>query len=149
MRLEQEIHQKHFDNQYHKAVVNVVFTYNWLMERQIEIIKPFGITLQQFNVLRILRGRYPEPATIKLIKERLIDKMSDASRIVEKLRIKGMAKRNICQDDRRNVDVCITDKGLNLLSKIDLVMPEIFDIMKNLNNTEIIMLNNLLDKLRE
>lgn len=149
MRLEQEIQQKGFENPYHRAVVNIVFTNNWLIERQLEIVKPFGITMQQFNVLRILRGQYPEPATIKLIKERMLDKMSDASRIVEKLRMKGFVKREICPDDRRNVDVCITEKGLNLLSKIDKVMPEIYHIMGNLNDKEVIALNDLLDKLRE
>lgn len=149
MRLEQEIQQRGFDNPYHRAVVNIVFTNNWLIERQLEIVKPFGITMQQFNVLRILRGQYPEPATIKLIKERMLDKMSDASRIVEKLRVKGLVKREICLGDRRNVDVYITDKGLSLLSKIDNVMPEIYHIMGNLTDREIIALNDLLDKLRE
>lgn len=149
MRLEQEIQQRVFENPYHRAVVNIVFTNNWLMERQLEIVKPFGITMQQFNLLRILRGQYPEPATIKLIKERMLDKMSDASRIVEKLRIKDLVKREVCPDDRRNVDVCITDKGLNLLSKIDKHMPEIYNIMGNLNKNEITALNELLDKLRD
>jgi DNA-binding MarR family transcriptional regulator len=149
MSLEQEIHQRAFENNYHRAIINMVFTTNWLIDRQMEVLKPFGITNPQFNVLRILRGQYPSPATIKLVKKRMLDKMSDASRIVEKLRVKDLVRREPGKEDRRNVDVCITDKGLKLLSAIDKHMPEIYDVLSNLDNREIIALNKLLDKLRE
>jgi len=148
MKLEEEITQKHFRNEYHKAAVNMVYTFNWLNNQNTSILKPLGITPQQFNILRILRGQYPKPATIKLIKERMLDKMSDASRIVEKLRIKEFVERNICSHDRRNVDVCITQKGLELLTKIDKLDDEIDGNLSSLNQVEITQLNDLLDKLR-
>ncbi len=148
MKLEEEISQKQFRNEYHKAAVNMVYTFNWLNNFNVGFFKPHGITPQQFNILRILRGQHPKPATIKLIKERMLDKMSDASRIVEKLRIKGLVERNICSHDRRNVDVCITQKGLELLSAIDALEKEIDAKLSTLDEEEIKQLNDLLDKLR-
>ncbi len=148
MKLEDEILQKHFRNEYHKATVNVIFSYNWLVDYQAKLFKPYGITMQQYNILRILRGQHPNPATIKLIKERMLDKMSDASRIVEKLRLKGLVDRNICPNDRRNVDVCITEKGLELLAQLDKHDDETDAKLATLNKEEITQLNRLLDKLR-
>jgi DNA-binding MarR family transcriptional regulator len=104
--------------------------------------------MQQYNILRILRGQYPKPATIKLIKERMLDKMSDASRIVEKLRLKGLVERTICPNDRRNVDVCITEKGLGLLTQLDKHDGEVDAKLSSLNTEEVAQLNSLLDKLR-
>jgi DNA-binding MarR family transcriptional regulator len=148
MKLEDEILQKHFRNEYHKATVNVIYSYNWLVDYQVKLFKPYGITMQQYNILRILRGQYPKPATIKLIKERMLDKMSDASRIVEKLRVKGLVERNICSNDRRNVDVCITQKGLELLSQVDKHDEEVDTKLSTLSEDEVKQLNELLDKLR-
>ena len=148
MRLEDEISQKHFINEYHKATVNIIYSYNWLVSYQIQVLKPHNITLQQFNILRILRGQYPKPATIKLIKERMLDKMSDASRIVGKLRIKGLVERTICPSDRRNVDVLITEKGLELLAKLDHYTDEMNNKLSALDESEIKNFNDLLDKLR-
>jgi len=148
MKLEDEILQKHFRNEYHKATVNVIYSYNWLVDYQVKLFRPYGITMQQYNILRILRGQYPKPATIKLIKERMLDKMSDASRIVEKLRVKGLVERNICSNDRRNVDVCITQKGLELLSLVDKHDEEVDTKLSTLSEDEIKQLNDLLDKLR-
>lgn len=148
MRLEEEIKQKHFSSQYHKALVNIIYTNNWIASQQTDILKPHGITMQQYNVLRILRGQHPNPATIKLIKERMLDKMSDASRIVEKLRAKGLVERNICPKDRRNVDVMITPKGLELLKKIDAMEHLLEGRLSTLDHEEVQNLNHLLDKLR-
>jgi DNA-binding MarR family transcriptional regulator len=148
MKLEEEIAQKQFRNEYQKAIVNLVYSFGWLNGRQVNIIKQFDITMQQFNILRILRGQYPKPATIKLLKERMLDKMSDASRIVEKLRIKGLVERTICAHNRRNVDVIITEKGLNLLKQIDPYAEEMEKILSSLNEEEVKQLNNLLDKMR-
>jgi len=148
MKIEDEIKQVRFKDSHQKAVINILYTSNWLMENQAKLLKPFGITPQQFNVLRILRGQSPNPATIKLIKERMLDKMSDASRIVEKLRIKGLVERDICPTNRRNVDVKITEKGLKLLSDLDEYNPELHKLMNNLNSQEIDHLNSILDKLR-
>ena len=148
MKLEKEIAQENFKSKKQKAIINLVYTSNWLNQKQTNFFKQFDLSVQQFNILRILRGQHPDPATIKLLKERMLDKMSDASRIVEKLRKKGLVERNECPSDRRNVDVCITDKGLKLLKKIDEREPELHSLTSNLKKEELEQLNNLLDKLR-
>ncbi len=148
MEIEKELLQKAFRNNYHKAEVNLFFTYNWLYEHRSKILKQHGLTIQQFNILRILRGQHPKPATIKLLKERMIDKMSDASRIVEKLRTKQLVDRQICKNNRRNVDVYITQSGLDLLNNIDKRNNEMDDFMSRLQSGEVEQLNYLLDKLR-
>jgi len=148
MKLEDEIVQKKFRNETHKLGVNLVYTFNWLDAFHQKYFKKYGITPQQFNVLRILRGQHPKPATIKLLKERMLDKMSDASRIVEKLRVKGLADRHICESDRRNCDVFINDKGLRLLAEIDRDEKIVEDFYSNLSPQEKKQLNDLLDKLR-
>lgn len=148
MRLEDEISQKKFKSDYHKALVNVIFTNNWIMSVQSDLFKKHGLTTQQYNILRILRGQYPAPASIKTIRARMLDKMSDASRIVEKLRVKGWVVREVSETDRRNVDVVISPKGLEILEKMDPYMEQVMNSLKNLDETEIQQLNHLLDKLR-
>lgn len=148
MKLEEEIKQSKFRNEYHKLAVNIFYTYSWLLNLQTQLFKKFKITSNQYNILRILRGQHPTPATINLLKDRMIDKMSDASRLVERLRKKGLVKRELCKNDRRRVDVVITDKGLKLLSDIDKLNDEYDSFFKNLSVTESKTLNDLLDKLR-
>jgi Transcriptional regulators len=148
MKLEEEIQQKKFINNRQKAVVNIIYTNNWLLSSQTSYLKKYNVTVQQYNILRILRGQFPNPATIKTIKDRMLDKMSDASRIVEKLRVKGLVERKICPNDRRNVDVVINKKGLNLLSELDKINIESDKQMTNLTDAELKQLNDLLDKLR-
>jgi len=148
MELEKEIKQQKFRNETHKLAVNIIYSYGWVYHYMVEIMKKYSITLPQFNVLRILRGSMPRPVSIKLIRDRMLDKMSDASRIVEKLRSKGLVERNVSQSDRRECEVIITQKGLDLLSKMD-VEEENFDkIFSNLNKEEVDKLNSLLDKMR-
>jgi len=148
MRLEDEILQKKFRNETHKLGVNLVYTFNWLDTFSQCHFKKYGVTPQQFNALRILRGQHPKPTTIKLLKERMLDKMSDASRIIEKLRIKGLVERHISANDRRHCDVYISAKGLKLLTDIDKEEKVIDDFFSNLNLSEQKHLNDLLDKLR-
>ena len=148
MKLEEEISQKAFRNNKHKAIVNIIFSYNWLLKNHFKLLKPYDLTIQQFNILRILRGQYPNPATVKLLKERMLDKMSDASRLVEKLRSKGLVDRKVSDKSRRNVDVLITQKGLDLLAEIDKKNSEFDQLIENLDTREAEQLNNLLDKLR-
>ena len=148
MGIQEDINQSKFRNEYQKAGINIIYTFNWLDSFFISFLKPFGITSQQFNVLRILRGQHPKPASVKLIRERMLDKMSDASRIVEKLRVKGLLERNTSSEDRRSCDVCITEKGLNLLSKIDEKNETSDGVFSTLTEAEIKKLNQLLDKLR-
>lgn len=148
MKLENEIYQNKFKNEYQKAFVNIIYTHNWLNQFQCSLLKKFKITTQQFNVLRILRGQYPNPSSITLVRTRMLDKMSDASRIIDKLVTKKLVSRKYSRDDKRKADVIITQKGLDLLSKIDELEPMWEEKLSQLNSTEIKKLNLLLDKLR-
>lgn len=148
MKLEEEIAQRKFRNERHKLAVNILYTYGWLNSQHVAIFKEHGITTQQFNVLRILRGQHPAPTTVKRIRERMLDKMSDASRIVEKLRQKGMVVRHISEHDKRHVDVFITKKGLKLLQALDKRDKDFENHSATLSNKQVAVLNRLLDKLR-
>jgi DNA-binding MarR family transcriptional regulator len=148
MKLEDEIKQKSFKNEYHKLVVNLFFTGSWMTLRSCEMLKPFKLTTQQYNILRILKGQYPNPATVNLLIERMLDKMSNASRIVDRLVAKKLVERKASANDRRCVDVVITDKGLKLLDKIALREVEFESKLNNLTNKEAKEVNRLLDKLR-
>lgn len=148
MKLEEKIKQtRPFRNNYHKAAVNLIYSGKWILQIHAEIFKRYKLTIQQYNILRILRGQYPKGITVKLIRERMLDKMSDASRIVEGLRKKGLLERNIRQTDRRKVNVLITDKGLHLLSRIDNENGRMDNFLSALTEEECSQLCNLLDKL--
>ena len=149
MGLEDDIVQSNFDSVHHKALINLIYTHNYVTNELNDIFKNFKVTRQQFNVLRILRGQYPKPSNISLIKDRMLDKMSDASRIVERLRVKGLVVREQCADDRRAVEVTISQEGLNLLRKTDVHSKRFKSLLSNLTNEEAGLLNELLDKVRE
>ncbi|MEZ0539930.1 MarR family winged helix-turn-helix transcriptional regulator [Fibrella arboris] len=119
MNIEEEIKQAQFKSPLHRLIVNLMYTNNWLCDSQMRLLKPFDLTLPQYNVLRILRGQHPNPVRINDITERMLDKMSNASRLVDKLVLKKLVIRNECPSDRRAVDVLIAEKGLALLKKID------------------------------
>lgn len=148
MKLEDEIVQTNFESDYHKAVVNILYTSNWLINLHSDVLKPHKLTVPQFNILRILRGQYPKVANLKLIKERMLDKMSDVSRLIERLREKGLVDRKICPSDRRNIDICITESGLKLLNELDKDIKNINSLFSGFSTEEIQTLNDLLDKLR-
>ena len=148
MKLEEEIKQKKFRNEYHKLAVNILYTHGWLVNHHAEHLKKSGITGAQYNVLRILRGQYPNPASVNLLKERMLDKMSDASRLVERLLQKDLVDRKICPDDRRRVEVIITERGLNLLKELDQKDDEFDVLFKSLDENEVKATNDLLDKMR-
>lgn len=145
MKLEDEIKSK-FSSEAQKAMLNVLFTYSWINGIQTRHFKKFGITPQQFNVLRILRGQNPKPASVKLIAERMIDKNSNASRLVDKLVDKGLVDRRSCPDDRRQVDIFITKKGLKMAEDGATVPSD--QRLNNLSEEESKTLNTLLDKMR-
>ena len=149
VKIEQEIKQAKFRNEYQKLMINIMYTSNWLIEYTTGQLKPFDITPKQFNVLRILRGQHPNPVTVKTIRERMLDKMSDASRIVERLRKKGWVKRDICDDNRRAVDVYITEKGLDLLRELDELSTEWESHIAHISEEEARTLNFYLDRLRQ
>ena len=148
MKLEEEIQQKHFKSPYQKLAINLLYTSNWLNYHYSVFFKDSDLTIQQFNVLRILRGQYPNPCSLKLIKERMLDRMSDASRIVDKLVLKGYILRNECPSDRRSINLIISETGLKLLEKLDVIDESTQDIFKNLSKEQVEQLNNLLDDMR-
>lgn len=149
MKLEEEINQSKFKSEAHKAHLNILFTASWLGQQSSKELKAFNISSQQFNILRILRGRHPEPATVKLLGERMLDKMSNASRLVEKLKQKGLVERRTCPVDRRRVDILITEAGLKVVNEASQVLESSSALaMPNLNKEEALQLSDLLDKLR-
>lgn len=148
MGIDKDILQSKFRNEHQKAGVNLLYTYGWLMERTKEIFSCEDITPQQFNILRILRGSAPQPLSTLQIRERMLDKMSDTSRIVDRLITKGLVKKGTCKTDRRLVDVTITDKGKKMLERLDKRQDELDNIIGNLSEKEAAVLSELLDKIR-
>ncbi|MCC6371334.1 MAG: MarR family transcriptional regulator [Bacteroidia bacterium] len=148
MRLEDEIHQKFFKTSQQKLAVNLIYTTNWVHNHYLVHFKNTELTMQQYNVMRILRGQHPTPCSLKVIKERMLDRMSDASRIVDKLVAKNFVIRNQCPNDRRSVNLLISEKGLAVLKEIDVIDDATVEMFKNLNPEETNQLNDLLDKLR-
>ena len=148
MGIEKDIHQlRKFRSEHHKSVVNLLFTNNWITEKIKQYLEADGLTLQQYNILRILRGN-EQPLSTLQIRDRMLDKMSDTSRIVDRLVLKNLAKKTISKKDKRLVDVTITSKGRNLLDKLD-KSPQLIDgVVNNLNEEEAKLLNQLLDKIR-
>ena len=149
MKIEQEIKQRRFKDEYHKLVVNLQFTSNWLSARHSRVMKQFGISAQQYNVLRILKGQYPKPSSLILIRERMLDKESNASRLIDKLVAAEFVKRIQCENDRRQVDITITQSGLDLLEKMNPTVDDIAGSLKSLSETDAQKLNELLDRLRD
>lgn len=148
MELEKEIFSTKFTSNQQKASVNIVFTYNWLNSLIKTELEKFGITNQQFNILRILRGQYPNPSTVNILKERMLDKMSDASRIVDRLVQKELVTRTVNKKDRRAVDILIAEKGLKLLDQIHLEEAMYDGLKNNISEDEAKQLSDLLDKFR-
>ena len=148
MRLEDEIQQQKFKSEQQKAVINLLYTSGFLVNLFSDKAKAFDITRQQYNVLRILKGQLPKSASINIIKDRMLDKMSDASRIVERLRIKGLINRQTSSIDKRVVDINITEKGLDLLEKMAPEIDTIDSAFKDFSDEELVRFNNMLDKLR-
>jgi DNA-binding MarR family transcriptional regulator len=148
MSLERDIQQEKFLNEFEKAVINIMFTSSWLHNVNSSRLRPYEITPEQFNVLRILRGSHPGKMMLADITSRMLDKSSNATRLVEKLRQKGLVNRDICQNNRRQVDISITEKGLTLLKKIDVEAMSWLATQKNISKAEAQELNRILDKLR-
>ncbi|HEX4875791.1 MAG TPA: MarR family transcriptional regulator [Chitinophagaceae bacterium] len=149
MGIEKDIQQAKFRNAYQKAAVNLIFTLSWMKDKMKVIFETEDITPQQFNILRILRGSYPQPLSTLQIRERMLEKMSDTSRIVDRLITKGLVKKVTCKNDRRLVDVVITDKGKKLLERLDTRQDEIDGIFGNLSEKDANILSDLLDKIRD
>ena len=148
MAIDDEIQQTVWKSPYQKVVVNTMFTSRVIEEQSARRLKPYDLTSQQFNILRILRGQKGKPASVKLLVERMLDKSSNASRLVDKLLEKGLVQRTTCPDDRRAVEVRITDSGLALLDTLDRQMDQEREIRKRFTAEEAAQLSSLLDKFR-
>jgi DNA-binding MarR family transcriptional regulator len=148
MGIEKDIQQAKFRNVYQKAGINLIYTLGWVKERTRPIFDEEDITPQQFNILRILRGSHPQPLSTLQIRERMLEKMSDTSRIVDRLISKGLVKKITCKTDRRLVDVIISEKGKKLLERLDAKQDEIDGVLRNLTEKEAATLSELLDKIR-
>jgi DNA-binding MarR family transcriptional regulator len=148
MQIEEAIKQKKpFKNELHRALINMLYTTNVVRDRNKAILKEFDLTIQQYNVLRILRGAR-KPISTRIIRQRLLDKMADASRLVDRVAQKKLVKRVPCANDKRLVDVSISQVGIDLLAQIDEKHPEIYDLLGQLTEEEAEVLNTLLDKIR-
>ena len=149
MGIDKDIQQAKFRNPRQKATINLIYTLSWMRERTKAIFDAEDITAQQFNILRILRGSFPQPLSTLQIRERMLEKMSDTSRIVDRLITKGLVKKITCKNDRRLVDVIISDKGKKLLERLDTRQEEIDDVLGNLSEKDANILSDLLDKIRD
>ncbi len=148
MGIEKDIQQQAFRSEYQKASVNIIFSANWLNEKIKIFLDVEDITLQQYNILRILRGSHKPMSTLQ-IRERMLDKMSDTSRIVERILKKGLVEKKVCSSDKRLVDVIISKKGLAVLEKLDTKNAELDSILQALTKEDAQALNRLLDKMRD
>ncbi|WP_353718221.1 MarR family transcriptional regulator [Dyadobacter sp. 676] len=149
MSIETDIKQKKFRSPYQKLALNLVYTTKWLEYKQLESFKEHDITPQQYNVLRILRGQQGNPIKVSDITERMLDKSSNTSRLVDKLLAKNLAKRTSCESDRRAVDVVITEEGLELLKVLDPFIEDWENRFNIISEEEAEQISALLDKLRE
>jgi DNA-binding MarR family transcriptional regulator len=147
MSLEKDINQSKFNNEHQKVMVNIIYTANWMNEQLKAFFDKADITQQQFNILRILRGAH-EPISTLQIRQRMLDKMSDTSRIVDRLLVKGLVKKTTCPTDKRLVDVSITNKGKKVLEKIDASQNKMDAISNKLTDSDAKVINSLLDKMR-
>ena len=149
MDLQSEIKLTKEISEYEKGVLNMVLTYDHVESNLVSILSDYDLTMQQYNILRILRGVNPDSYSNNEIKERMLHKNSDASRFIDRLVEKNLARRNRCKEDRRRVEISISEEGLSLLDKIDKRIGDIENILQNLSEEEVEQLNHLLEKIRE
>ncbi len=136
------------ENQAHLAYNTLLYTTNWLEDQVKEIFKPMGITSQQFNVSRILRTKHPNSCTASHIKETMMDKSPDLTRLIDRLIDKGMVTREVCAENRRKLDIKITKKGLSMLNVLEPVIREQSRFFEKLSEKELLELNRILEKIR-
>ena len=148
MGIEQDIQQTNFRNEHQKLGINIMYTANWLNEKIAGILSQEDITQQQYNILRILRGA-DKPLSTLQIRARMLDKMSDTSRIVDRLVSKELVEKNTCPTDKRLVDIVISKKGYTVLEKLDQLNHHLDSLMKGISEKEADIMNQLLDQLRE
>lgn len=147
MGIEKDIQQENFRSIYQKLSINLIFSNNWITEKIKAVLHEEDITHQQYNILRILRGSKKPLSTLQ-IRARMLDKMSDTSRIVERLVKKELVEKKVCDTDKRLVDVIISPTGLDVLKRLDEKNEELDAILQNLTPKEAAQLSDLLDKMR-
>ncbi|MEM7101935.1 MAG: MarR family transcriptional regulator [Bacteroidota bacterium] len=147
-RIEEAIQQRQFENIYQKVIINILFTNNWVVDIQQKVFRPFGLTYQQYNVLRILRGKHPTPYTAKGIKEVMLDKRPDLTRMLDRLQKKNLVFREIDSCNRSKLAITLTDQGCEILNRIEPELKRIYDELGALSAEEAETLSDLLDKLR-
>ncbi|MEX2235438.1 MAG: MarR family transcriptional regulator [Cyclobacteriaceae bacterium] len=145
-RIEDEIRQKKFTSMHQKAVINLIYTSNWLQNKQQEFFKSFGITGQQFNILRILKGQFPQSISATETKSRMLDRNSDVSRLLDRLAAKKLITKKTCPNDKRACDVLISEEGITLLNEVN--KTQNLDLVLSLSDDEASKLSDLLDKAR-
>ena len=148
MGIEKDIQQTNFRNEYQKLGINIMYTANWLNEKIGNILSQEDITQQQYNILRILRGAEKPLSTLQ-IRSRMLDKMSDTSRIVDRLVAKELVEKNTCPTDKRLVDIVLSKKGFSVLEKLDLLNHHLDTLMKGITEKEAAVINQMLDQLRD
>jgi DNA-binding MarR family transcriptional regulator len=149
MKIEDELKSTVDYNTSKRVILNVMYTQNVITDSFNEIVKGYDISGEQYNVLRILRGQKGHPANMCIIQERMLAKTSNTTRLVDKLLLKELVTRNVCPDNRRKIEVLITQKGLDLLQKLDPKVNQHEDFFaNNLNDAELEQLNTLLEKYR-
>ena len=148
MRIEDEIKMDSFPSIQQKLNINLMYSYNWTQERLQSFFAGFGLTAQQYNVLRILRNHYPQALTTSHILEQMVEKNAGVSRLVDRLVKKGLVSKRVSKQDRRLVDVTISEEGTKVLEQLDEQHHQIDDVFNNLSLGEMVTMNRLLDKLR-
>lgn len=149
MSLEEDIKVSKFRNPRHRLAVNLMFTNNWMTSKMQEVFRAHSITNQQYNILRILRGAFPDPCNIQELKARMLDKQPDVSRLVDRLFNKGLVHRKVNKVDRRKMDITIAPKGLELLSNMEEDVNRFERFFDGLDDREVGDINVLLDKIRD
>lgn len=149
MKLENAIEQYEFPTEQQKLLINLIYTHNWSINKIKAFLSDFDLTVQQFNILRIVRGQRPNPTNMNLLRSRMLDKMSDTSRVVDRLRNKGLLERCKSKSDRRSVDITITEKGLQVLAQVDQHSDFLNNLFGNLSTEQAKIMNDYLDQIRE
>lgn len=149
LKIEDVIKQREFRSEAHKAMVNLIYTSSQVLTKLSEVTESYGITRQQYNVLRILRGQYPGAASINEIKDRMLDRMSDCSRLADRLASKALIKKSNCPSDKRSVDITITSEGLELLDRMEPAISAIESLFSSFSQGEVNRFNEMLDRIRQ
>jgi DNA-binding MarR family transcriptional regulator len=149
MEIEKALKREEFRTLFQKAIVNLKYTNNWVLSKQAGMFKHYGLTTQQFYILLILKSRHPKPCSVNFLIDRMLDKQSNASRLVEKLRLKGLVERHLCPKDRRRVDVVLTELGLETLERMYNEIDAFEKHYNQMNDEELRQLSHLLDRLRQ